>query len=222
MTMDTRFIVTIRPAEKYNEIKGSCFDVINIPVTRIVDLEPPVIDYKPDVIVLTSEHGADLFFKYYNLKGIFMAIGRKTGDEIKRHGINPLIPKDESSYGLINLLDKYKDKRIAMFRSMKSNNIIRDYLIKNHFDFKEYFLYDIVPVNSDICNYINDDKCMGVVITSSMEAEIIVSMCHGIKNAFAIGRVTEEKLRSMNINVIKTGKSDFIDLIKEIDKMYCK
>ncbi len=220
--MDTKFLVTTRPAEKYNEIKGLCFDVINIPVTRIIDFEPPEIDFKPDVVILTSQHGAELFFKNYNINAVYMAIGKKTGDEIKRHGINPLIPDDNSSYGLIRILDNYKDKRIAMFRSKKSNEILRNFLIKNNFDFREFFLYDIVPVNNNICNYINDERCIGVVITSSMEAEIISSMCHEIKNAFAIGKVTEKTLKSRNINVIKTGNSDFNELIMEINNIYCK
>ena len=66
------------------------------------------------------------------------------------------------------------DYRFARERINKSNMIVRDFLLKEGYDFKMFTIYRSVPLDlSSLLKYILGG-CLGIIITSSQEAEIIL------------------------------------------------
>ena len=67
MEIEHPFLITTRPAWKYNPVSGSCFEIVNIAVTevlisdRIEGIKDGLIQFNPDIIVLTSSTGSGLF-----------------------------------------------------------------------------------------------------------------------------------------------------------------
>ena len=64
------FLITTRPAEKNRETaNASCFEIKNVPLTRIAGnanprtLRDQIEKYSPDFVVLTSSIGSEIFLK---------------------------------------------------------------------------------------------------------------------------------------------------------------
>jgi uroporphyrinogen-III synthase len=234
--MDThRYIVTTRPEEKFKSVSTRCISVKNVPLTKIIrtgkqeEIIQDIISKRPETIVLTSSIGASEFFRYYykfTENPRIIAIGDKTADEIKKYTGKFSVPTAKNSYGVITMLEKYLDSRIALFRSNESNNIINDWLEERNANFREYYIYSVVKIeNTQIKELLINDDCRGILLTSSMEARIfheIMGDSKLTKNIYAIGKVTEETLQNYGYNVSFTGNSDFQSIIKYIDSKNCE
>ena len=122
------------------------------------------------------------------------------------------------------------DKRFLILRSNRGNAMINEFFNSNVVEFEEKILYDIyqekesVPAIIDLIKYKNPE---GIILTSSMEAEIFLKI---LKNEnieiprdfliFAIGRPTCEKIKSCGYSgKIITGDSNFDGVLKKIDEM---
>ncbi|MFG1389748.1 uroporphyrinogen-III synthase [Acidiplasma aeolicum] len=224
-----KFIITTRPENKVVNYNTKNIDVINIPLT---EMHPILPDYStaeriknmpPDVVVLTSSFGADVFFKYYmiyfKIDPVFIAIGNSTAAEIRNKGFNPIIPEERDSYGIINLLKNYRDKYIGLFRSTASNKIIYNFLRENHYNFSEFFIYSLRIIENNIASYCGMENCDGIVLTSSLEAEIFLKVCPNPKiKIYPIGKVTDDTLKKHGIKTCTTGiESDIKEIINYID-----
>ena len=231
----SKYVITTRPEGKFKPLNTKCISIKNAPLTRIItigkqeDIIHDMVKNKPDVVVLTSSIGASEFFKYYYVyteNPDIIAIGNNTADEIKKYAVNVSIPTARNSYGVITLLKKYLNSRIALFRSSESNNIINEWLEKNNLNFTEYHIYSVVRIeNSGIRDLFLDNNCVGILLTSSMEARLFHDMLGGIeitKNIYAIGKITENTLHNYGYKVSFTGNSDFESIIKYIDLKNCQ
>ncbi len=229
--MDTKYLLTTRPEIKFNKIHTENINIINFPLTKIVDIkldEKCINEIKNnnyDIIILTSSYGAEIFFNnYYRYikEATFIPIGDKTLDVIRKYTDNYLIPDEKDSYGIINIIKNYKNKKIALFRSKKSNNILNNYLKSNNYTFYEYYIYDIENIyDTKIINLLNSSNCIGILFTSSLEADIFFNILKNNKihkNIFAIGKITEETVIRHGYNTTFTGNSNFEETVKEIDK----
>ena len=230
----SRYIITTRPEGKFKPMATECISIKNVPLTKIIktgrqeEIIQDIIKNKPNAVVLTSSIGASEFFKYYykyTEDPDIIAIGNNTADEIKKYRANVSVPTIRNSYGVIALLKKYRNSTIALFRSSESNNIINDWLEKNNINFREYHIYSVVKIeSSEIKDLFLDTNCIGILLTSSMEARIFHDILGDIeitKNIYAIGNVTDETLRSYGYNVSFTGNSDFESIVKYIDSKNC-
>ncbi len=234
--MDTsKFIITTRPEIKFKPVETECIGVLNIPLTdiRLSDFDKKIADEiaeeKPNVIVLTSSVGASEFFKHYykyTENPYFIAIGEKTAEVIGKYTGNIEVPTSKDSYGVLEILSERSHGNIALFRSNESNNIIRDSLSRRGIKYHEYYIYKVLKLeNTGLKASFLSEKCIGIFITSSMEAKAFkdhVGISTGNKKFYSIGKTTTETLESMGYRVCATGKSDFESMIKYIDKINCQ
>ncbi len=229
--MDTKYLITTRPEIKFNKIRTENIKIINFPLTVMVNIKLSeecinrIKTEDPDIIILTSSYGAELFFNNYYIyvkKPVFIPVGDRTLDVIRRYTDNYIIPDEKDSYGIIDLIKKYGNKKIALFRSKKSNNILRNYLKDNNYNFHEYYIYDIEGIYNDkILELLNNNNCTGIFFTSSLEADIFFDILKNNrikKNIFAIGKITEKTIIDHGYNVNFTGNSNFEETVREIDK----
>lgn len=240
-----RFIITTRPAEKVRKAAHTeTFEIINCPLTSMNEVRPTpealalLREFQPKVIVLTSEYGAEIFFKDYshllNLKDSrFIAIGPSTARIIEKYGYEPQIPEKKDSYGIAELIGKTaeKDERVGLFRSNKPNRFLDNFLTNEGFEFIDFILYEIKEEKSaGILEFLKSEKCFGVILTSSLEAEIfrkivqIAGILDYVNNrikVFPIGKRTLETMDKLGIKPSEPfGDSDLDDLIGEISKQY--
>ncbi|BAB59774.1 uroporphyrinogen-III synthase [Thermoplasma volcanium GSS1] len=223
-----KFIISLRPAEKFVKFDSPCFDLINIPVTRLmpldINIEKILKESAADCIVFTSTFGVDLFFSRVNMKGFtILGIGKATCERVQAYGHKCLYPENMDSEGLANLIiSKCKDKKILILRSKKANEVLTEKLKEEGIDFLEFRIYDAVPDTKDFEKHYKDQNCLGVIITSSMEAEIVIPFLKEDKKmVFSIGVTTTNTLMSHGIMPDITGNSDFLELLKKIDYFIC-
>lgn len=236
-----RFLITTRPEKKVREYEiETPFEIINCPLTNMKEIEPgaseikKVRNFKPEVIVLTSEYGAELFFRHYagNMEmdnSLFIAIGNSTAGIIRQKGFETLIPPKRDSSGIAELINETVEKnaRIGLFRSDNPNRALDKSLNEWGYSFIDVTLYEIHETQNDaLSGYLKDEKCYGVILTSSMETRIFrkyieKSGISGIVEerirVFPIGSKTLNAMLKENIRPSKPyGESDLEELITMI------
>ncbi|WP_297215208.1 uroporphyrinogen-III synthase [Thermoplasma sp.] len=222
-----RYVLSVRPEKKVKPVTTDCFSIINVPVT---DLKPIDIDYDDilsennvECIAFTSSYGAHLFFiKARNKAFRYFGIGKTTCEEVERNGFRCEYPERMDSEGLANLLlSRCAGRRIALIRSRSANKIVNDRLKGKAF-FLDIRNYEAVPTGVDLAQYLQSDDCAGIIVTSSMEAEIALPYIRASgKPVYSIGDVTTETLESAGVHPLISGKSDFSDLVKKIKEYLC-
>ncbi len=235
------FLVTTRPAEKYRTIAGGkCFDVRNIPLTRIVYNQDPVnlkikIEaYEPSLVIVTSSIGANVFLGA-GIVGDFtiICIGRKTAEPFSALKRKVLVPGEENSTGIVDLVSHYpRDRtRIALCRSKKHSSELDEFLSSNGYNYRCFDLYDIEELRSStlVSDFMNEN-CRGIILTSSMEAGVFASIARDVadtsafrnRKIFCIGRPTMETAASLGLHCEPLNtESDFDAIVKEISKIHC-
>ena len=235
------FLITTRPAEKNRETaNASCFEIKNVPLTRIVGKANPrtlrdqVEKYSPDFVVLTSSIGSEIFLKAA-IPGSFriMCIGKRTAEPFLRAGLEVLVPIEQNSSGLIELisLQSRKESRIALCRSKQHNTILDEYLSSESYNYRCFDLYEIEELHSpDLQEMLFKKECKGLILTSSMEA---VSLAHllgngihskefGNKRIFCIGKPTYETATRQGFDCeVLNNEGDIEAILEEICKKYC-
>ena len=235
------FLITTRPAEKNRETaNASCFEIKNVPLTRIVGKANPktlrdqVEKYSPDFVVLTSSIGSEIFLKAA-IPGSFriMCIGKRTAEPFLRAGLEVLVPIEQNSSGLIELisLQSRKESRIALCRSKQHNTILDEYLASEGHNYRYFDLYEIEELHSPgLQEMLFKKECKGLILTSSMEA---VSLAHllgngihskefGNKRIFCIGKPTYETATRQGFDCeVLNNEGDIEAILEEICKKYC-
>ena len=240
------FLITTRPREKFQELpRGElALEIVNCPLTSMEEIKPDqetvskIREFNPDVVVLTSEYGADIFFKQFlgsidtgNVR--FLAIGNSTARKIEEHGFKPEVPEAMDSMGIAGLIGRTvsEEKHIALFRSDSPNRSLDTFLESRDYNFIDIALYRISEVESPaMIEYIMDEKCYGVLLTSSKEARIFSKLVEkaGIREnllkkvkLFPIGNTTSRTMEEIGLTPSEPrGKSDFEGLLKNISKKY--
>lgn len=233
-------MVLTRPSEKYYPVMSkSCFEYVNIPLTEIVPVSSmdtvmrEIRNYGARYIVFTSTIGSDLFFSHCpdpDPDHVFIAIGNQTLNSIRKHGYEGLKPDSMDSSGLGDLITGLvkRGERVALLRSNRSSKELPEILKSEGVDFREFTIYNIVELNDNrLEDFIQKNQVFGIVVTSSMEAEILAKKCGDairIRNIilFPIGTPTEKTLISAGLgNLGHRGKSSVHNLITDIEKKYC-
>ncbi len=237
------FLITTRPAEKNRETaNASCFEIKNVPLTRIVGnanprtLRDQIEKYSPDFVVLTSSIGSEIFLKAaIPGSGSFriMCIGKRTAEPFLRSGLEVLVPIEQNSSGLIELisLQSRKESRIALCRSKQHNTILDEYLASEGHNYRCFDLYEIEELHStDLEEMLFKKECKGLILTSSMEA---VSLAHLLgndihskefrgKTIFCIGKPTYETATRQGFDCeILNNEGDVEAIIEEISEKHC-
>lgn len=240
MELDRPFIITTRPEEKYRSLSGYCFEIVNIPVTKvqissnIKDIKDRLTRFNPNIIVLTSSTGSDIFLKLgLNRSLRFICIGEKTALPLQNSGFKTEVPIEMNSYGLGKYIKSYvpEDQKIALCRSNQHDNYLDKYLGEAGYVFKDFPLYSLKKIPCDsILSYIEIENFMGIIFTSSLETKIVVNflaekgkldMLHN-KNIFSIGKMTSNMLMKYGINTQSlVSESNFEAIVKEISDKYC-
>lgn len=241
---DRRFIISTRPAEKFGYLElDCCFDIRNVPLTEINEMEFRESDlegiraFDPDIVVFTSERGADIFFSRIN-KGLdkkerkFYGVGPATCARVESEGYNCISPEKRNSRGLGELLvSREADSRILLFRSGQANAVLDELLSSSGTRFMNVTAYYVVKLCNSNKEIFLEDSCFGVVFTSSMEAESFAElMGAGIepfrssgKRVFSIGDFTTATLKKLSLTVSEPeGNSDFRTLMENICSQYCE
>lgn len=241
----SRFIITTRPEEKtIPAISSRCFEIVNIPVTRLrVNSKfsiAEISEFNPDIAIFTSTYGSEIFLDAGGKAALghetkIIAIGNRTADVLEKTFPDVIVPEEQTSKGVVNVLRGMVEgrKKVALFVSSKSNGIIDQYLSEagiNHITSELYFS-DVLQ-RKDFIDASLKEECFGIILTSSYEAKVIftkmldkeqrdevVSRCR----IFAIGKTTAETLLELGIQVSKpSGKSNLEKLIREIDNTFCE
>ena len=239
-----RPIISTRPQEKWTAPHNiDSLNIVNIPLTKLAirKIGAPDIDsiknFSPDVIILTSSFGASIFldFIWRQIKRSeikFISIGQSTANTLRKGGIESFTPENKSTEGIIEIIKEKigMNKRFLILRSNRGNTMINEFFNSNEVEFGEKILYDIyqeldsVPIIIELFRYKNPG---GIILTSSMEAEIFFNILReeniGFPHdflIFAIGRPTSEKIRSFGYRgKIITGDSNFEGILKKIEEM---
>ncbi|MGC8608784.1 MAG: hypothetical protein ACP5UV_02810, partial [Thermoplasmata archaeon] len=83
--------------------------------------------------------------------------------------------------------------------------------------------YEINEKKNDFEKLCSSKDCIGILLTSSMEARIVSEALRSCgRKVFAIGHPTAETLRNEGINPILEGNSDFAATIKKIENVICQ
>lgn len=226
------FVVTTRPEEKNSPVSCGGLDVINYPVTELVRLPvdwDAIRNFHPDVLIFTSEYSASiacpLVKKFSNAE--IISIGNATAKALLKCGIRSQVPEVRASAGVVSLIKQrsWGGKRFALFSSAKSNMIIRDFLISGGYDFRFFPIYDAIAKDlSGLPGLLAREGCLGIVFTSSQEAEIVLGNSYiakllktrGLKT-YAIGTVTARTMEAFGFTATEPrGNSDLKELICRI------
>lgn len=238
-----RFILTTRPAEKQPpEVSSACFDILNIPVTRLEinsDFNmSSVVEFRPSIAIFTSSYGANAFLLAGDLPADssirFIAIGDETAKVLGRRYGDIVVPVDKSSEGVISLLESIAGphERVALFVSSRSNRAIEHYLQERGVEYLVEELYFAESLSGTVFREkVLHADCFGLILTSSYEARIVFSeildeqeksLLLLDKKVFAIGKTTAGTLSEMKIPVSEPlGESNLKKLVAAIDHLYC-
>ncbi|MHB1492201.1 MAG: uroporphyrinogen-III synthase [Thermoplasmataceae archaeon] len=237
-------IISTRPREKWippHNIDN--LNIVNIPLTKLIVRKIGVPDivsinnFSPDVIILTSSFGASIFLDsvWTQIKRAeiqFISVGESTANTLEKTGIESFTPVNRSSEGIIEMIKERigTNKRFLILRSNRGNTIINDFFNSNGVEFEEKILYDIYQDEESaptIIDLFRHKPPEGIILTSSMEAEIFFNI---LRNGnigfphdfliFAIGKPTSQKIRSFGYSgKIITGDSNFDGILKKIEEM---
>ncbi len=217
---------------------------MNVPLTEIQDRTFPddevkkIQNFAPEAVVLTSSHGADVYFSQIQPKmseavKTFYCIGPATAKMVEANGGTALTASERDSNGLGDLIwDKGRRQKILLFRSNQANKSLDDRLKAGGVNFLSIRAYDVNPVPSPSDEKFKDPNCFGIIFTSALEVDVLlkgkstgyVKQIFGEdRKAFSIGRYTTEKLQYYNVNIAEPpGDSDFDELVGKICTQYCQ
>lgn len=242
MTAGRKYLVTTRPPGKFTSVVDrKCFRILNIPVTdtvveqSVADSIREILEFGPDAMVFTSRIGSEVFMKHGGeevlRRGLpCFCIGPSTAGPLELSSGDILIPDSRDTAGLSDLVISRSQEisRVAVFRSREGNPALMDALKSAIQEVREYEAYHSIELEGgNIEESVTDEKCVGIALTSPMEADIFFRRIRdpaGLrgKRVFAIGNPTAEKVRSHGFEVSEPlGKSDFEALILEIENIYC-
>ena len=223
------------------KLKKLGFEPILFPTIKTIPLNfntENILDY--DVFIFGSRKGVKYFFnkilKNYPIHNFsdkeFIAVGKKTAEELKKLKFSNIkIPKNYSSYGVLNLLkenwENYKDKKILFPKAKRGIDLLE----KSLPNIKPLYVYETAfnkPTNiKDVELMFTGEKIDIVIFTSP-------STFLGFKEIFnnnwkrylittkivAIGKTTGKTLKEWGITNFYIPKNstieDVLKLIKDI------
>lgn len=97
-------------------------EIVNVPVTRLEELPfntDTFRSFNPEIVIVTSARGADTIrsnIGFFGTDRTYISIGKITGDALRSIGLDSLIPDDQTSSGIVELIRRndWKSRRIAL------------------------------------------------------------------------------------------------------------
>lgn len=235
------YIVTTRPTSKFGAVgKKFCFSVLNMPLTEVetrdlAQIKDEILEFGPDVIVITSEVASKRLLETDLLDNAeyLICIGDKSAEPLKKAGLSVIVPDKKNSKGIVDTIASMdlESMKIALCRSSVHNMIIDNYLNEHNYNFKSIDIYNIRAVESgSIIAKIEDTRCVGVLVTSSMEATLLVELARKdektelltTKIVFSIGEPTSDRLRELGIKTEALKAQSSVDeILREIAEKHC-
>ncbi len=225
----------------FTVLAAPSLEVEMAPESEFVRLRESLI--ADSVAVFGSTTAADMCQKYFgeHLPELFeghrvYAIGSRTADRLTELGIEVSeLPKEYSSYGLVDLLkEDIGGKRVVMIRSDSGTDILSEGITEagaELIDIAVYHLNDagVTEDTEAMMDAIAEKRMDWIAFTSPMSSEVFFGhmserfgedgfryMCQNVKVA-AIGRPTAEALARLGRPVdLVPSKSTFRDMLEEI------
>ncbi len=203
-------VLILRASGKIRPIHVNGVDVIQVPVIDIVPNEDVIskvslngVNY---VIIMSTTVVRYVSEKLRQLNNDvkIIGVGPQTCNEVEKLGVACIVPREFSSYGIINMMRDLPRGKVVVLRSLRGNNYIINELRKLNYDVIEYGLYDVRPnpvgveITCKLINYVDY-----VIFMSPMTYEAVRNCVRDKlrgKSVIAIGRVTESYMRSDGIN----------------------
>ncbi|WP_054842200.1 uroporphyrinogen-III synthase [Vulcanisaeta distributa] len=203
-------VLVLRASGKIRPVHLAGVDVIQVPVIDIVPNEHVINEVSLDnadyVIVMSTtvvKYVGERLRRLNNAK--IIGVGPQTCSEIEKLGVACIMPREFSSYGIINMMRDLPRGKVVVLRSLRGGNYIVNELKGLGFDVVEYGIYDIRPnsINAEIaCKLMNYVDYI-IFMSPPMTYEAVRNCAGDVlkkKPAIAIGRVTESRMRSDGIN----------------------
>jgi|GEM_PF-6373835 len=233
-------ILLLRPKESsrklYNKLVKMGFEVVNIPIARVVTIIGSSVSYKNilkkyDYLIFTTQIGVKIFFKklmedelwdqFLNLnkESEVVAIGPQTKKTIERYGLKTTrLPRKYTSKGLIELFDKVDlvDKNILLIRSIHADKSLERFLRDRGADTTLVYTHRLMESDKalDAVKLILEGDVDSVVFTSSILVDIIqnnLSM-HGLSLTEVSSKITIFSIGPLTSNKLREyGVEDFIE-----------
>ncbi len=205
-------ILILRASGKIEPIALSGIDIIQVPVIDTIPNEDVinnvVLDGVNYVIVMSTVAVKYLGEKIRRLgsDALVIGVGPKTCNEVRKLGIKCLMPREFSSYGIVELMRGLPHGKTVILRSSRGSDYISNELRRIGHEVFEYGIYDVRPnpINADIaCRLINYADY--VVFMSPMTYEAVRECAREVlrgRAVIAIGRVTANRIREDGINAL--------------------
>lgn len=204
-------VLILRASGKIRPIHLNGADIIQVPVIDVVPNEDAIskvslngVNY---VIIMSTTVVKYVSEKLRQLSNDVkvIGVGPQTCSEVEKLNVTCIMPREFSSYGIIDMMRDLPRGKVVVLRSLKGNDYIINELKKLNYDVIEYRLYDVRPNPAGVeiaCRLINYVDY--VVFMSSMTYEAVRDCARdalrGGKSVIAIGKVTESHMRDDGIN----------------------
>jgi len=228
-------VVFFRPASRIEELeifRKEGFEVLHAPLLDTVVDEREVKRFENaefDVAIVTSKTAVDVLEKYDLVKKLkgkkVVAIGSKTAEKLRNHGIECELPKKFDSESVAKeFRDKLFGLKIALLRSDKG-----DPVLLSVGDAEEFRLYKIIPKKGDEQVKIVKKVCEGdvdfAVFSSRMMVRTFFDLCRELKlgkprcRVIAIGPPTKRELEKFGVESLIPEEYTFdgvLELLKSL------
>ena len=141
-----------------DSLRRSNCQPIAIPLIRTILVKfnvSEVLNFKPDILILSSVNGVRHFFSQINPNNFrnstFIATGNKTSEALKELDFKPIVPDEFSGEGVIELLRKMnlRNKKVLIVKPRISRDIVYRALTTLNVDTKVVTAYETVRFNEN-------------------------------------------------------------------------
>ncbi|WP_457678986.1 uroporphyrinogen-III synthase [Thermovibrio sp.] len=231
--MPVRFFISkeLTPSQE-EKLRERGVEFLGAPLIKTVPLEfnlKEVLNFSPQYLIFSSKNGVRHFFSKVSppiFKGSeFISVGSATAKELERLGISPLVPKNFSGEGLIELLSSLnlKGKRFLLVRPKRARSVVREFIEKEGGEVLEVVAYETVKreeAREKVLSFFSKEVDF-VAFTSPSNFRAFLELfglelLKGVK-VIPIGHITYEAIRKKGINPLGYPETYTVDAI--IDKL---
>ncbi|MCG2862869.1 MAG: uroporphyrinogen-III synthase [Vulcanisaeta sp.] len=223
-------VLILRARDKIKPIQVRGIDIVQIPVIYTVPNEDVIrsvsladVDY---VVVMSSaviKYVKDKLTSELGNSAKIIGVGPATCNVIRRLGLNCELPREFSSYGVVEYMSGLSRGKVAILRSGRGSDYVRTELGRLGFEVVEYRVYDVAvdPTAVELaCKLL--DLVDIVVFMSPMTYEAISGCAKkalASKVVIAIGRTTAMRLAIDGIETLTPSEYTQDGVLKLINKL---
>ena len=150
------FISASLPEELQKKLEKNGVEVLSLPLIRTVpvDFNPLVVkNFSPDFLVFSSKNGVKWFFERVPVEWVkcnVVAVGSSTAGKLKSLGFSPLVPREFSGEGLIELFleEDLQGRRFLLVKPRVARRTFANFLREKGAVVEELVVYETVYDNS--------------------------------------------------------------------------